>query len=271
VKVFLWRACHNLLPTKVNLFTMGVVDKKLCPICIIEEETIFDAHDVWGCGPICLQKCSTVGDRFASLFVYLTHRLSSNQLALMAMVARRIWFRRNALVFEDKFVHPNTIFVETATACEDFQKCNSLNGLQASSTGGEHVQIRPWQHPSPGVININWDASLNKGTGCIGFGYVARDHLGNFLGAKCSFKRAMVEPKVVEVMSAHHAITFDKEVGFSNVIFEGMLFKLSPPPQQHLNSIGYFIESIHQVHNFFESSSFVYCHREANGMGHSLC
>jgi hypothetical protein len=37
------------------------------------------------------------------------------------------------------------------------------------------------------------------------------------------------------------------------------------------NSIGYFIESIHQVHNFIESSSFVYCHREANGMGHSLC
>jgi hypothetical protein len=47
VKVFLWRAYHNLLPTKVNLFTRKVVDNNFCPVCHLAEETVF--HAIWGC------------------------------------------------------------------------------------------------------------------------------------------------------------------------------------------------------------------------------
>lgn len=47
IKMFLWRACHNLLPTKANLFKRGVCDDKLCPICLKEEETV--AHITWEC------------------------------------------------------------------------------------------------------------------------------------------------------------------------------------------------------------------------------
>jgi hypothetical protein len=63
VKVFLWRACHNLLPTKGNLFTRKVVDNNLCPVCLLEEESVVHAlwdcsgaQDVWGLGPMCFQK-----------------------------------------------------------------------------------------------------------------------------------------------------------------------------------------------------------------------
>jgi hypothetical protein len=40
VKIFIWRVCHNLLPTKVNLFRRGVVTNKMSPICEIEEEMV---------------------------------------------------------------------------------------------------------------------------------------------------------------------------------------------------------------------------------------
>jgi hypothetical protein len=40
VKMHLWRACHNLLPTKVNLFWRGVGDSKMCPVCLSAEETV---------------------------------------------------------------------------------------------------------------------------------------------------------------------------------------------------------------------------------------
>jgi hypothetical protein len=39
VKMFLWRANHNLLPTRANLFRRGICDNNLCPICMREEET----------------------------------------------------------------------------------------------------------------------------------------------------------------------------------------------------------------------------------------
>jgi hypothetical protein len=46
VKLFLWKALHNLLPTRVNLAKKGVTTDKLCPICAMEEETVL--HVLWG-------------------------------------------------------------------------------------------------------------------------------------------------------------------------------------------------------------------------------
>jgi hypothetical protein len=42
-KIFLWRACQNLLPSKQNLLRKGVVENDLCPCCNIEEESIIHA------------------------------------------------------------------------------------------------------------------------------------------------------------------------------------------------------------------------------------
>jgi hypothetical protein len=47
VKIFLWKALNNLLPTKNNLYKKGVTKDSLCPICCLEKETI--AHCLWEC------------------------------------------------------------------------------------------------------------------------------------------------------------------------------------------------------------------------------
>jgi hypothetical protein len=39
-KVFLWRACNDILPTKENLKKRGVVDDDLCRFCGIDWETV---------------------------------------------------------------------------------------------------------------------------------------------------------------------------------------------------------------------------------------
>jgi len=47
VKVFCWRACNNILPTKTNFFLKRVVDNMKCPCCEFEDETIL--HLLWEC------------------------------------------------------------------------------------------------------------------------------------------------------------------------------------------------------------------------------
>jgi hypothetical protein len=47
VKMFLWKACHNLLPTKANLAKRGVIPASTCPLCEREEETV--EHILWSC------------------------------------------------------------------------------------------------------------------------------------------------------------------------------------------------------------------------------
>jgi hypothetical protein len=106
VKIFLWKACHDLLPTRVNLYHKRVVEDKSCPCCTREEETIFHAissciaaRDVWGTKNSCFLKCSCEGPTFRNLFEYYMGRMSREDLELMAVTSRRIWLHRNAMIF----------------------------------------------------------------------------------------------------------------------------------------------------------------------------
>jgi hypothetical protein len=40
VKIFLWKACNNILPTKENLFKKGIGLDSKCPTCALENETL---------------------------------------------------------------------------------------------------------------------------------------------------------------------------------------------------------------------------------------
>ena len=50
VKIFLWRACTDALPIKVNLQKRRVLDNSVCSLCQRAPEDIF--HAVWSCEAI---------------------------------------------------------------------------------------------------------------------------------------------------------------------------------------------------------------------------
>ena len=75
VRVFLWMACLNILPIKLNLHKRGIVKDSLCPICKQEGESV--EHILWTCElardvyvkySLKLQKCATMEVTFASFF-----------------------------------------------------------------------------------------------------------------------------------------------------------------------------------------------------------
>jgi len=47
VKLFIWRACHNILPTRMKLFQKKVLKDSSCPCCGAVDETI--CHILWEC------------------------------------------------------------------------------------------------------------------------------------------------------------------------------------------------------------------------------
>jgi ribosomal protein L37AE/L43A len=47
MKLFIWRACHNLLPTRANILKRKVVEDSTCPCCGGEAETVL--HALWTC------------------------------------------------------------------------------------------------------------------------------------------------------------------------------------------------------------------------------
>jgi hypothetical protein len=129
VKMFVWRACHNLLPTKANLFRKGVCEDKMCPICLQEEETVahvswgcLAANDVWGGASRKLQKCDCDKRDFAQIFSELVSKCEKEEVELFVVLARRLWLRRNDVVHGGILTHPNQIVRDAEAALEEFRR-----------------------------------------------------------------------------------------------------------------------------------------------------
>ena len=83
IKVFGWRACCNILPTRVNLSKKQIIEDNRCEACKIEPET--SVHTLWNCGVVqdiwagCsthLQKCRGGYEDMVQLMEDLISRLS---------------------------------------------------------------------------------------------------------------------------------------------------------------------------------------------------
>jgi hypothetical protein len=157
--LFLWRASNDILPTKHNLFRRKVVADPLCPMCACVSET--SAHVLWECdaaraiwslcgGPI--QKSSLMVDNFFGIFCYLCNRLEDSDLELFAMLAHKIWIRRNRLVFDGVVLPPNCLLKGAIEDLEEFR--NSFGDVLTPMTG---VVAPPpqWSAPAVGNIKIN--------------------------------------------------------------------------------------------------------------------
>jgi hypothetical protein len=131
VQLFLWRVCNDILPTKEKLWKRRLVENPLCPLCGLESESSF--HDVWLCDaakavrsecPPRIQKSSLGNDDFLTLFGSLNGRMDVEDMELFAMVAQRIWFRRNRFVFEEVFTPPNCLIRGAKEALQDYKKAH---------------------------------------------------------------------------------------------------------------------------------------------------
>ena len=118
-KNFMWRACHNLLPTKDNLLRRKVVTDPLCPICCRDAETVFhilwdcpSARDVWGASSRVLQKLSHEGPSLLQVAEEVLLKYGKENLTTFIRTTRKIWFRRNVYVYGKEFIHPAKIIQE---------------------------------------------------------------------------------------------------------------------------------------------------------------
>ena len=48
IKVFGWKACNEILPTRLNLSKRKIIVDAMCPICLRFPESVF--HALWDCG-----------------------------------------------------------------------------------------------------------------------------------------------------------------------------------------------------------------------------
>jgi hypothetical protein len=114
-KHFLWRACHDILPTRANLCARKIITDPLCPQCGREPETAFhilwqcpSAGDVWGTAGRVFQKSCFIGPDFIRVVEGMIRKCNPEEFLQFVGIARRIWLRRNAVrvLFTSKLHRP---------------------------------------------------------------------------------------------------------------------------------------------------------------------
>jgi ribonuclease HI len=78
-----------------------------------------------------------------------------------------------------------------------------------------------WKPPHGGFLKLNWDAALDVSRKTMGAGAVIRDETGLVVAAMAKRVRHVHDPLAVEEVALWRAIVFCREVGVSQVEFEG--------------------------------------------------
>jgi hypothetical protein len=201
LKNFLWRACHDILPTRDNLKRRGINLDLSCIFCNCEQETVLhilwscpSASDVWGfCGRQ-VQKWSNTGNSFVELLDFMFARFDPEEVELFVEIARRLWFRRNDVVHGGYFSHPNEV-IGTATALmTEYRSAPIPVHVEREALNGsvEPLMVK-WSPPPVGVVKANWDVAVDMKNGKLGYGCVIRDSGGNLQAASYHVEFLTVE------------------------------------------------------------------------------
>jgi hypothetical protein len=167
VKLFLWKACNNILATNENLHKRRVVTTPLCTICGLETETVGhilwscpSARDVWTECAIRIQKCTSDDSDFMELLTKMLNRLDGDEMAMVAVVARQLWLRRNTVAFGGDFLSPSQVTRIALAQLEAYRQAEQSRLKQTIQNRGTEVEI--WQRPPSGFIKLNCDAAIDK-------------------------------------------------------------------------------------------------------------
>ncbi|KAL5562617.1 hypothetical protein UlMin_032364 [Ulmus minor] len=121
IRIFLWKAFHNWIPSSVNLVKHGVPSQNRCLICNEANDTTL--HALWGCNAL-------------------------DPLKVM------IWFRRNKWIHEKVWLDDESCFSWARQHLADFVGVNCRKGDPLKKAAAS-----TWQAPEIGVVKVNSDAA----------------------------------------------------------------------------------------------------------------
>lgn len=182
VKVFLWRACFDIIPVGDELVRRHIAHNPYCIFCETQAKTsehiFFECEvfgSIWSSPPFNLEiKCDT--STFAARFQFLWANLEQHAFELACVVCWKCWeFRNHYSHGDDTYIHAD-ILKWSIDFLDNFRTATStpyqLSQLDLASK---------WHPPSVGRIKINFDAAM-FGSTHFQVVAVARNEVGECLG-----------------------------------------------------------------------------------------
>nr|XP_023876296.1 uncharacterized protein LOC111988743 [Quercus suber] len=275
VKVFGWRACQNILPTRANLRRRRVIDDDACTLCLREAETgvhaLWDcavARDVWAGSLTRLQKWSSGQHDVLQLFHELLIRLTTDEFELFLVQAWLIWNQRNTVVHRGKMRDPRWLNKRAREYLSEFQQSqDQLNILLP------RLNANIWVAPTDPVYKLNFDAAIFKELNCSGIGAIIRNGKGEVMAAMSAKGPLVEDSEEAETLACRKAVEFAIDAGFSELVIEGdnaaVMASLSHGGPD-LSRLGHVVQDVQWLATGLRWVSFSHVKRCANTVAHGL-
>ncbi|KAL5550571.1 hypothetical protein UlMin_000747 [Ulmus minor] len=275
IRIFLWKAYHNWIPSSVNLVRHGVPSKNRCLICNEADDTTL--HALWGCNTLDPLKvmCDSLIQfqlpaqcNFKEFLLSANDALSSENLEFLCILLWRIWFRRNKWIHEKIWLDDESCFSWARQHLTDFVEANCRKGDSLKK-----ATVSSWQAPEIGVVKVNSDAAWCSNLKKFGLGSVIRDYTGKVLGSVATPIHSLVSVAVAESWALEKGISLAKHLGYSTVIFESDclgVIKALESSTLHDSNLSYTFDSIYESCNDLHMYKFSYTPRIGNQVAHNL-
>ena len=122
-------------------------------------------------------------------------------------------------------------------------------------------------------VKANFDGAVFGGDQEAGIGVVIRNNEGQVLAALSEKVRMPVSVEILEMLAARKAVIFARDLGFSQVCFEGDSELVVKSLQSGLVSnalVGHLVKDFMSIRGYFQSSSIIHVRRQGNNVAHAL-
>ncbi|GLT72259.1 hypothetical protein SLA2020_483830 [Shorea laevis] len=279
VRLLLWSAYCNILPTKDNLHRRRIMVDPECPVCGLEQESVLHslmtcpaAKAVWlGC-PFTL-KVSELGiETFAAAFDIVVDVLGTEHLELFCVVCWKLWNCRNNALWNGKITSPQVTVEQSLLFLNEYRRL-----IVSKGRGAAVVQRRTetrWKPPGEGLIKINVDGAISDEERVHGMGAVARDSLGEVMAAMACKGHGLVPAEIAEACSLRHALRWAQNLSFRRIIMESdcasIVTALNSSTLSFHSSLGAVLLDCKRLMASFLSCHVQHVRREGNAVAHEL-
>ncbi|KAL0365727.1 UNVERIFIED_CONTAM: hypothetical protein Sangu_0670300 [Sesamum angustifolium] len=223
VKVFVWRACLNALPTGSNLNKRMVGLQAVCPFCHDEADDILHvlagctfARQVWGLASLGAGLSHRTNQGVIKWMQAGASQMNSQMFGLFLCVCWVIWWFRNQRAMDGTWVEPLQASDFAAQYLDSY-----LSQVDASARQVCPSSTAAWIAPSADCVKINFDGAVFVTEGAIGVGIVARDSQGQCMAWLSHRVFCAGNGELAEAWAAQEAIQLAVRKGWRKVVIEG--------------------------------------------------
>ncbi|GKV19445.1 hypothetical protein SLEP1_g29706 [Rubroshorea leprosula] len=199
IKVFLWSAYKDILPTKENLRKRWVDIDNYCLVCGEMTETgvhvLKDcqfARAVWLGSQLNLRVADLQVDSFAEFFDTVALAVDQSKLELFGLVCWSLWNNRNDILWESKRQQPQQVCEMAVRFLQEYAKAVKH---KCGTRGGPRRGEIKWEPPDESHFKVNVDGVVFQHSKEFGVRAVVRDCNGEVIAAMSSDDKGLSESR----------------------------------------------------------------------------